>query len=261
MSIATNRRDNDRELERRITAVKVLDSSRYKSITTLHFEGKSDWLLVMKFCQSHDSLKNKIRYENFTYSLGKKLAIKHHIEAMDLGFKISTIVDMDHDFKDRDFSKKISKGSQNEYIKHSNIRSTIPCCVLITLLLEEVLDEAVKRVPILKDPTEDEIKIIIDCASKRTIERLFKFDKRDWFKEEFLRKIPNPMNDHSLCESIYLHRKGTYQEEEDGWGWQDVEEKIRYSIQESLQGSAKKLDSKILEELVISMIEETKSTA
>ena len=261
MSIARNRRDDDRELERRITAVKGLDSSRYKSITTLHFEGRSDWFLVMKFCQSHDSLKNKIRFENFTYSNGKEFAIKHHIEAMGLGFKISTIVDMDHDFKDRDISYKISKGSQNEYIKHSNIRSTIPCCVLLTLLLEEVLDEAVKRVPILKDPTEDEIKIIIDCASKRTIERLFKFDKRDWFKEEFLRKIPNPMNDHSLCESIYLHRKGTYQEDADDWERRSVEKEIRYDIQESLADSAKELGSKILEELVISMIEETKSNA
>ena len=79
-------------------------------------------------------------------------------------------------------------------------------------------------------------------------------------KSKFLRKVPNPMNDHSLCESIYLHRKGTYQEEADGWGWHSVEEKIRYSIQESLQDSAKKLGSKILEELVISMIEETKPT-
>ena len=56
-SIATNRRDNDRELERRITAVKALDSSRYKSIPILHFEGITDSIFVMNFCKYHHSLK------------------------------------------------------------------------------------------------------------------------------------------------------------------------------------------------------------
>ena len=263
MSIARNRRDNDRELERRITAVKALDSSRYKSIPTLHFEGSSDRGLVHDFVNNNQGLKKISSEIDFVHSLGKRFAIKHHIEAMGLGFKISTIVDMDHDFKDRDFSNKISKGSQNEYIKHSNIRSTNPCCVLLTLLLEEALEEAVKRVPILKDPTEDEIRIILDCASERSIERVFGF--KDWMdkvryerdKKVFLKKIPNPINDHSLCESIYLHRSGTYQEEADDWEWRSVEEEIRYAIQESLADSAKELGSKILEELVISMIEET----
>ena len=267
MSIATNRKDVGRELERRITAVKALDSSQYKSIRTLHFEGISDWRFVLQFCQKHDKLKNRIDEPNTAYSNGKKYAIRHHKEAISLGFKISTIVDMDHDFKDRDISKKISKGSQNEYIKHSNIRSTNPGCVLLTLLLLEEgrLEEAIKRIPLLNEPSGDQIKLILNHAAKRSSKRIrphfWEDEKRfNRWKIQFQKKIPNPMNDHSLCESIYLHRSGTYQEEADDWKWKDVEDKTRYSIQESLKESAWELGSKTLEDLVDLMWTETKTT-
>ena len=275
MSIAMNRRDVDRELERRITAVKALDSFRYKSIRTLHFEGKSDRRFVLQFCKKHDKLKNRIDEQNATYSEGKKDAIKYHKVAIGLGFKISTIVDMDHDFKDREISKKISKGSQNEYIKHPNIRSTNPGCALLTLLLldEGKLEEAIKRIPLLNEPSGDQIRIIINHATERSIKRLengvkfkFRFKKHsakkktaEW-KKGFLKNIPNPMNDHSLCESIYLHRSGTYQKEVDDWKWKDVEDKTRYSIQESLKESAWELGFKTLEDIVDSMWTETNPT-
>ena len=267
MSIARNRRDVDRELERRITAVKALDSSQYKSIRTLHFEGISDWRFVLQFCKKHDSLKKNIDNPNATYSNGKKHAIKHHKEAIGLGFKISTIVDMDHDFKDHEISEKIYNGSQNEYIKHPNIRSTNPGCVLLTLLLLEEgrLEEAIKRVPLLNEPTGDQIKLILNHAAKRSSKRIrphfWEDEKRfNKWKKQFQKKIPNPMNDHSLCESIYLHRSGTYQEEADDWKWRDVEVKTRYSIQESLKESTWELGSKTLEDIVDSMWTETKTT-
>ena len=267
MSIARNRRDVDRELERRITAVKALDSFRYKSIRTLHFEGKSDRKFVLQFCKKHDKLKNRVDEQNATYSNGKKYAIRHHKEAIGLGFKISTIVDMDHDFKDRDISKNISKGSQNEYIKHPNIQSTNPGCVLLTLLLLEdgKLEEAIKRVPLLNEPSGDQIKLILNHAAKRSSKRMrphfWEDEKRfNRWKKQFQKKIPNPMNDHSLCESIYLHRSGTYQKEADDWKWKDVEDKTRYSIQESLKDSAWELGSKTLEDIVDSMWTETKTT-
>jgi hypothetical protein len=274
MSIATNRRDVDRELERRITAVKALDSSRYKSIRTLHFEGISDWRFVLQFCQKHDSLKKKIGNQNATYSVGKEHAIKNHKEAIGLGFKISTIVDMDHDFKGHEISKKISKGSQNEYIKHPNIRSTNPGCVLLTLLLLEEgrLEEAIKRVSLLNEPTGVQIRIIIKHATERTIKRVHKGMEYQFrytksvetltarLKKGFSKKFPNPMNDHALCEAIYLHRSGTYQEEADDWKWETVEEETRYSIQESLKESTWELGSKTLEDIVDSMWTETKTT-
>jgi len=263
MSIATNRKDVGRELERRITAVKALDSSQYKSIRTLHFEGISDWRFVLQFCQKHDILDKRIGNQNTAYSVGKKDAIKYHKEAMDLGFKISTIVDMDYDCEDHEISKT------------SNIRSTNPSCVLLALLLleEEKLEEAIKRIPILNEPSKDQIRIIINHATERSIKRLengvefkFRFKKHsakkktaEW-KKRFLKKIPNPMNDHSLCESIYLHRSGTYQEEADDWKWKDVEDKTRYSIQESLKESTWELGSKTLEDIVDSMWTETKTT-
>jgi hypothetical protein len=267
MSIATNRKDVGRELERRITAVKALDSSRYKSIRTLHFEGISDWRFVLQFCQKHDRLEKEIGNQNATYSNGKKYAIQHHKEAISLGFKISTIVDMDHDFRGHEICKKISKGSQNEYIRHPNIRSTTPGCVLLTLLLlkEGRLEEAIKRIPLLNEPSGDQIKLILNHAAKRSSKRMrphfWEDEKRfNKWKKQFQKKIPNLMNDHSLCESIYLHRSGTYQEEADDWKWKDVEVKTRYSIQESLKESTWELGSKTLEDIVDSMWTETKTT-
>ena len=53
------------------------------------------------------------------------------------------------------------------------------------------------------------------------------------------------------------------QEEEEGWGWRHLGKgnKTRKAIEKSLIDDAKKLGSKTLEDIVISMIEETKSTA
>jgi len=260
-SIATNRRDNDRELERRITAVKALDSSRYKSTHTLHFEGRSDYEFVMAFCKES---KNPILpkwSKHFTHSLGKPETIKNHIEAISLGFKISTIVDMDHDCEDCDLST------------YSNIRSTNPSCTLRTLLLQENdnLEEAIERMPLIEEPSTNQIKIILECATERTLERMsgefFKTGKKlaisgHELKKEFMEKVPHPMNDHSLCESIYLHKSGIYIEEEKGWRWASLgkKNKAKKAISKSLNDSAKKLGSKTLEDIVISMIEETKST-
>ena len=264
MSIARNRRDNDRELERRITAVKALDSSRYKSIITLHFEGKSDSYLVEQFCQSHNLLKSRISFKNFTYTPGKSFAIKNHIEAMSLGFKISTIVDMDDDYEDIYIS---AKDSQNRYIKHPNIRSTNPGGVLLTLLLlgEGKLEKAVKNIPLLDKPSDEQVRIILNHATERTSKRIYgenyKANKNYIIrqKNEIKKNIPSLMNDHSLCESIYLHKSGIFQEEIEGWKFAK-NNKTKKAIEKSLIDDAKELGSKILEELVISMIEETKST-
>jgi len=191
-----------------------------------------------------------------------------------LGFKISTIVDMDHDYKDRDISKKVSKGSQKEDIKHPNIRSTNPGCVLLTLLLLEEgrLEEAIKRIPLLNNPPENQIRMILNHATERTIKRVHKginyqlrymkavAELNTRLKKGFSKNIPNPMNDHSLCESIYLHRSRTYQEEPHDWEWKIVEDETRYPIQESLRDSAWDLGSKTLENLVDSMWTETETT-
>ena len=269
MSIARNRRDVDRELERRITAVKALDSSRYKSIRTLHFEGISDYYFVKEFCQNHPRLKiDKPQF--FAYSNGKEKAIKSHKIAIGLGFKISTIVDLDHDFKDHDISKKISKGSRNEYIKQPNIRSTNPGCTLLTLLLldEGRMEEAIKRIPLLNQPSADRIRLILNHATERTSKRMrprfWANEKRlkKW-KEDFQKKIPNPMNDHSLCESIYLHRNGVFlEEEEEGWLWAQLDKnsETKKAIEKSVKDSAKKLGSKTLENIVDSMWTETETT-
>ena len=262
MSIATNRKDNYRELERRITAVKRLDSSRYKSIRTLHFEGISDYYLVKEFCSESKNQTLPKRSKHFAHSKNKTKAIENHIDAISLGFKISTIVDMDHDCEDRELST------------HSNIRSTNPSCTLLTLLLQgnDKLEEAIERMPLSEKPSTNQIKIILKHATERTLERmssgLFRTGKKldisgHTLKQEFMKKVPHPMNDHSLCESIYLHKSGTYIEEEKGWRWASLgkNNKAKKAINKSLNDSAKKLGSKTLEELVISMIEETKTTA
>ena len=254
-----------RLLKRRITAVKGLDSEKYKSIPTLHFEGITDCYFIMEFCQKNKNW-GKGKQGHFVHSEGKKEAIKHHIEAINLGFRISTIVDMDHDFENHDISQEIL--GSGLYIKHPNIRSTNPGCTLFTLLLLDkgIMKEAIKRISLLNEPSDYQINLILEHATERTLKRIGPVlrdeeELKEW-GEKIQKKFPNPMNDHSLCESIYLHHSGTYQEEDDGWVWRSLgnNNKTKKEIEKSIKDSANEFGSKTLGEIVSSMWVETETT-
>ena len=100
-------RTQERELERRIIATNSTNSDYYPSIRTLNFEGKSDFFLIWDTIRLDKQLSKNIEYKNLTFCNGKSKAIEMHLDALDLGFKISTLVDMDHDLEDMEISKKI----------------------------------------------------------------------------------------------------------------------------------------------------------
>ena len=165
---------------------------------------------------------------------------------------------MDHDCEDRELST------------HSNIRSTNTSCTLLTLLLQknDKLEEAIEGMPLLEEPSTNQIKIILECATERTLDRMstafFRSGKKldingHKLKQEFMKKVPHPMNDHSLCESIYLHKSGIFKEEEKGWVWSNLgkKDKTKKAIKKSLDDSAKKFGSNTLREIVTSMWSET----
>ena len=188
-------------LERRLAAAE-LKGEDLSNKSFLHFESPNDMAFMGKFYEllrSKRILKHtkKNVLPEFVFTHGKKHAINAHKNAKKENINISTLVDMDWDVK-------------NKLIKQSvGIHSTRYACTLLTMqflngnkeLDLKYLNKVLKGMEVnLKDSQCSKIR---ETSIQRTWKRLEGANKyaKDNFKKQ---KVNQPLNDHSLAESIYF---------------------------------------------------------
>ena len=207
------REDDCKQMERRFVSIKM-GISTYKKRPVLLFEGWNDAANLLDFSRKIGFLNGK-KNVDFVPSDGVDNAIKNHREALELGFSISTIVDMDFDF------------SNNRIEGIENIRTTHPKCTLFTYFIEtnkeEKLNELIKFC-FDGNISDDVAKKCGLLAKKRTRIRLragltkhLKKKKKNKHEiKKFIEKWNNEnsgslshvLNDHSLIEAIYATKDG-----------------------------------------------------
>ena len=203
-SINLRKRQNPNDLEkrdshlaRRMAKAKLTgkDISRFKF---LHFESFWD----MEFIQSFLKLWSRAGYYgpkemqnlDFVFTWRKREAIMQHKSAIEENVKIVTLVDMDHDYRNKDFKTM------------NGIFSTRYACTLTTIqfLKENKKLDRSMLLHVLKEITkfdEQKCNIVISRALELTQQRLKKGNK--YAPEKFKKaQIVNPLNDHDLVEAI-----------------------------------------------------------
>lgn len=166
----------------------------------LLFESPHDkrWaeLEFVKHWKSEDGFDHKrMRKIRWVFAIGKRETIRYHRRALEEGYKISTLVDMDQDIP----GKELKKAKQ--------IYTTSPACTLWTMQfvdgngsLSEARLEAFIRSQ-FTNPNTVPISEIAENAANLTMKRLQnvnplseeKFRRKKWLK---------PINDHDLCDAI-----------------------------------------------------------
>jgi len=136
----------------------------------------------------------------FVFTHTKRETIQEHRNAIQNNMKISTLVDMDDDHK----NKKIRN--------IDSIHSTRYACTLLTVQFMEgmkgintdFLDKVIGMVSEFKPSQRDDIR---ERAINRTWERLIRSNK--YAKDNFQnKKLHTPLNDHSLAEAIAIEQYG-----------------------------------------------------
>ena len=118
------------DMERYLARINAHDGKRTDS-PILHFESFFDMELIKEVMQDcPDEFKSLNKNLEYRYTKTKKRAIRNHSQALEMGHDISTLVDMDHDIKSKDFRKKkrfFGKNSENShhqtclYLAHHDI--------------------------------------------------------------------------------------------------------------------------------------------
>jgi hypothetical protein len=187
----------DSHLARRMAKAKLTgkDISRFKF---LHFESFWD----MEFIQSFLKLWSRAGYYgpkemqnlDFVFTWRKRDAIMQHKSAIEENVKIVTLVDMDHDLKDKDFRNI------------NGIYSTMYACTLTTIQFLKDRKKLDKNIllHVVKEITnfdEEKCTIVINRALELTQERLERGSR--YALEKFKKaKILDPLNDHDLEKAI-----------------------------------------------------------
>lgn len=176
-----------------------------KELSLIHLEGFSDAKFFSKYI-----LARKLTVPKNTecvWTEGKKDAINEHKKALEGGFKIVTIVDMDYDY------------DEEETFGMDNIFTTKCACTLLTMQFQEsighgILTERLSEENLFqflgKYPGLDK-KQALNEVVKLTFTRLnkgFNYGKkniRNWTRQEKRLKadgIVKPINDHDLVSYI-----------------------------------------------------------
>jgi len=183
---------------KRIKAKSLFGGKPIRELSFLHFEARNDLIFIKNFMHKW-ALAGEfdlkwIKQFNFVYTPKKSDAISQHKDALEMGLNVSTLVDMDYDFRDKTFNG-INK-----------IHSTKYACTLFTIqfikdekeLDFEKLENVIQSISSMDGPA---CKRIIAQALENTSSRLNKW--RPWIMDDFAKKkIYNPLNDHELAFAI-----------------------------------------------------------
>jgi hypothetical protein len=168
----------------------------------LHFESPNDMAFMSEF---YELLRSKRRLEHtkenilpeFVFTHSKIHAINAHKKAKSENINVSTLVDMDWDVKDKQIKQYVG------------IHSTRYACTLLTIqflmgdkeLDLKYLNKVLKSIEVnLKDSQCSKIR---ETSIQRTWKRIER--ARGYAGENFKKqKVNQPLNDHSLAESIYF---------------------------------------------------------
>lgn len=229
----------DSHLARRMAKAKLTgkDISRFKF---LHFESFWD----MEFIQSFLKLWSRAGYYgpkemqnlDFVFTWRKSEAIMQHKLAIEENVKIVTLVDMDHDLRNKDFRNI------------NGIYSTRYACTLTTIQFLEGSKKLNRNIllHVVKEITnfdEQKCHVIINKALELTQERLGRGSRYalENFKEA---KIIDPLNDHDLEKAIenefdlskISYEKGSVQDKIKLHAKNDQNEKLRLLLSKMMNG-------------------------
>lgn len=185
----------------RVLARGVVGERDVQNVPFLHFESLGD----SQFFKRFTSLWNRteafgpmpLENHEFVFTRSKTEAIKQHRLALKQKISISTLVDMDHDVKNRRFRDL-------EFI-----HSTKPACTLHTIQFLEGESNSLNKAHLLLvigeqgDFTDLQCEQIIERAHKTTLSKLegpASEEERTVLREQ----IPFPLNDHMLARSIAI---------------------------------------------------------
>lgn len=203
--------ENRRNLKRNIAKVRAL-GSKPPSNPILHFEAYPDMQLIENFVEENQSrltafgnLSNSLLY-NFTVK--KTDAIKLHKQALDINMNITTLVDMDHDVKNK--ASRVAKGSPDRIPR---IHTTSPASTLLTYIYvdkkdseKDIFNESIRKFPSLSLLSNTEMLALKESAITKTWAR---FEKAigpkmlEYLRKDFQKKkLSSPINDHSLVETL-----------------------------------------------------------
>ena len=236
---------------KRVKAKSVLNGKPLNRQLFLHFEARNDSLFMKSFLrnwsQNGTFERSFVKAINFVFTPKKSDAISEHKDALGMGLNVSTLVDMDHDVKN-----KALKGLEK-------IHSTRYACTLFTMQFihenknmdEKILLSVIQAITGFDD---NRCKIIIQQALENTSIRLNKW--RPYIMEEFAKKkITRPLNDHEVAYAI-LAEQGVEptmlpysQDKQFMRQMYDVEEKIRAHALIDQNGMVRSLLKKMLMDL------------
>lgn len=203
--------ENKKNLKRNIAKVRAL-GSRPPSNPILHFEAYSDMQLVENFVEENQTkltafgnLSNSLLY-NFTEK--KSEAIEFHKHALEINMNISTLVDMDHDIKNK--AARVAKGSPERIPR---IHTTSPASTLLTYIYvdkrdsgKDTFNESIRKFPSLSLLSDTEILALKESSITKTwarFEKAIGSKMLEYLRKDFQKKkLPSPINDHSLVETL-----------------------------------------------------------
>jgi hypothetical protein len=197
-------RKNPNDLEKRPThfrrclAKAELTQKDISNIKFLHFESYYDMEFVEEFLRYWKDDEHFSRYDlrdyKFVFTWRKKEAIAVHKSAIEDGCIVTTLVDMDHDLRNKEF-KNIDGVFSTRY---ALTLTTMQFLKSSKKLDEEILHHVVKEISNLD---EKRCLKIIERALENTLERLNRSSRYavDNFEKMNIKK---PLNDHDLVNSI-----------------------------------------------------------
>jgi hypothetical protein len=196
-------------LKRNIAKVKA-HGSQAPNAPIIHFESINDMKIIQKMINKNNlsgKFESTINELIYNYTPKKSEAIKQHKAALDCNMNISTLVDMDHDLKNKD--SRIKKGSPDRIPR---IHTTKPSCTLRTYIYVEnnkfdldTFKESMRCISELAEISDREFIALKNIASEKTWERFRKAKGKfvSVVEKKFAKGgIPAPLNDHSLVETI-----------------------------------------------------------
>lgn len=183
---------------KRIKTKSILNGKPLNGQLFLHFEARNDSLFMKSFLRvwSRNGAfdENLVKQIKFVYTPKKSNAISEHKDALEMGLNISTLVDMDHDIKEKSL-----KGLEK-------IHSTKYACTLFTMQFiddkknmdQEILLNVIQGITKLDD---NKCNRIVKQALENTSIRLNKW--RPYIMDDFAkRNITQPLNDHEVAFAI-----------------------------------------------------------
>ena len=197
-------RKNPNDLEKRPTHFKrclakaELTQKDISNVKFLHFESYYDMEFVEDFLRFWKNDEHFSRFDlrdyKFVFTWRKKEAIAVHKSALEDGCIVTTLVDMDHDLRNKEF-KNIDGVFSTRY---ALTLTTMQFLKNSKTLDKEILHHVVTEISNLD---EKRCLKIIERALENTLERLKRSNR--YAIENFKnRKIEKPLNDHDLVNSI-----------------------------------------------------------